>query len=205
MAVSLGGFILSFNKLDDTGLTGRAVSSGTTNFTINSSVSVVFLISNANFGTGIVNATGNHNCTLYTTGQGMLNGGSNSINGPDCIGFVAQVLPLRLQNQGTLAVTLNVTFSNNKTTFVGGTNPEFGFDFSANESNPCGGTSTFYGSYRALNNVSQSTVNITICNATQFSFSGGNRTLDLDIGMRIPQNAFAGARTTTITAYATNP
>ena len=142
--ISFVGVILTMSKLDNINpvyLSGRATTdTGTTNFSINSTISVAFTQNSVDFGSGIVNSSGSHNCTLNTTGPAMLAGGSNPTNGPDCIGFNATLPPLRIQNQGTQNVTLNISFSQAANTFIGGTNPSFTYRSSYNEtSTSCGG------------------------------------------------------------------
>jgi hypothetical protein len=203
MIVSLGGFITAFNHLDT--LTGRAATdTGTTNFTINSTLSVAFTNANVDFGSGIVNATGDHNCTLNTTGPGMLAGGVNPTGGPDCIGFNASLQPLRIQNQGTINVTLNLTFSQVASTFIGGTGPSFSYRSSWNETtSSCGGNGL--NGNGSVNEVAVAGANVSICNATRFNWVSGARTLNLDLGIKIPQDAAPGTRLVTITAFASTP
>jgi hypothetical protein len=203
MIVSLGGFFIAFNHLDT--VTGRAVTdTGTTNFTINSTISVAFIQNNVDFGSGIVNATDAHNCTLNTTGPGMLNGGVNPTGGPDCIGFNASLQPLRIQNQGTVNVTLNITFSQIASTFIGGTTPSFTYRSSWNETtSSCGGNGL--NANISVNEVAAANTNISVCNATRFNWVTGSRTLNLDLGIKIPQDAAPGTRLVTITAFASNP
>ena len=203
IAVSLGGFIISFSRLDS--LTGRAAQdTGNANFSINSTISVAFITSAIDFGTGIVNNSGSHNCTLNSSGPGMLNGLANPIGGPDCIGFNATLAPLRVQNQGTLNVTLNITFNATPAQYIGGTSPELSYRASFNETGACGNATS-----ATLNTtfvkVLAANTNYSICNQTAFFWYANNRTLNIDIGLRIPQDADPGGKKLTITAYASNP
>jgi hypothetical protein len=206
--ISLVGIVMTVSRLDDVGsvyVSGRATTdTGTTNFTINSTISVAFIQNNVDFGTGIVNGSGSHNCTLNTTGPAMLNGGVNPTGGPDCIGFNASVQPLRIQNQGTSNVTLNITFSQIASTFVGGTSPSFSYRSSWNDSlSSCGGNGL--NANVSVNEVAAANTNISVCNATRFNWVTGSRTLNLDLGIKIPQDAPSGTRLVTITAYASSP
>jgi hypothetical protein len=200
---SLGGFMLTFRTLDD--LSGHATfDTGNSNFSINSTISVSFTTNAVEFGAGLVNGTGSHNCTLNTSGPGMLNGAANPVGGPDCIGFNATLAPLRIQNQGTQNVTLNLSFNATQSAFVTGTTPEFGFKTTPNETGSCGNATSLF-----LNTVYQqaaaANTNYSVCNSTAFGWTFGNRTLNIDLGLRIPQDATAGAKRITITAYASNP
>jgi hypothetical protein len=200
---SLSGFLLTFRTLD--GMSGRATTdTGVSNFSINSTISVSFTTNTVEFGAGTINASGNHNCTLNTSGPGMLNGAANPVGGPDCIAFNATIDPLRIQNQGTQNVTLNVSFNATGTTFVTGTTPELGFKATANETGSCGNATslTFNTVYQS---VTSANTNYSICNSTAFGWTTNNRTLNLDLGIRIPQDATPGAKRVTITAFASNP
>jgi hypothetical protein len=200
--VSVGGFFVSIGKLSDMGLTGMATTdTGVSNFSINSTISVVFTTNSVDFGQGVINTSGSHNCTLNTTGPGMLNGGTNGLPSVDCAGFYNTVQPLRIQNQGTQNVTLNLSFNATPAQWIGGTTPGYTFRPTVNESGACGTGGQF------LNNVSVIPVtvantNYSICNSTGFNWITGSRTLNIDLGMRIPSDAPSGERRVTITAYA---
>jgi hypothetical protein len=137
-----------------------------------------------------VNGSGAHNCTLNT---------STAPNAADCIGFNSNVPPLRIQNQGSQNVSLNISFNSTPQTFVGGTNPGLSFLVSINETGACNAT--------YLNSAMTAITNTTysICNSTGFNWITGNRTLNIDLGVRIPQDAPTGSRGLLITATATNP
>jgi hypothetical protein len=207
IAVSLAGFMLSLNKID--AFSGRATANdfGAANFTINSSVSVVFTQNIIDFGTGVVNSSGSHNCTLNSSGPGMLDGAANPISGPNCIGFNATIDPLRIQNQGTQNVTLNVSFNSTPAAYIGGTSPFMAFAVTWNETGACGNVSTSGADYfnAVMTSITAASTNMSVCNSTQFGWTSGNRTLNLDMGIRIPQNAPPGARKLVVTAFASNP
>jgi hypothetical protein len=210
-SISLLGTLITLDTLGSGGgsLTGRATDdTATTNFSINSTVAVAFTVTNVEFGAGIVNATGDHNCTLNTTGAGMLAGGVNPTGGPDCIGFNATIPPLRIQNQGTQNVTLNLSFNATAAIFIGGTSPSFTFRALNNDTGACGNVSSGSGSIN-LNNaqtqISAANTNFSICNSTALDWRPTNRTLSIDLGIKIPQDVQPGARRVTITAYASNP
>jgi hypothetical protein len=201
--VSLGGFLLTLDHVD--GITGRAATdTGTSNFSINSTISVVFTQNLVEFGVGIVNSSGNHNCTLNTSGPGMLNGAANPINGPDCLGFNATLNPLRIQNQGTQNVTLNISFNSTNSQFVGGTTPSFTFRASVNDTGACG-NSTSLNFNTAMTEVTAADTNYSICNITKFNWQNNNRTVNLDLGIKLPQDVSPGQHKVIITAYASNP
>jgi hypothetical protein len=213
-AITLVGTTMTLSRLGSEQtpvhiFTGRATSdTGTSNFTINSTLAVAFVTNAVEFGTGVINATGDHNCTLNTTGPGMLAGSSNPITGPDCIGFNASVEPLRVQNQGTQNVTLNISFNATAASFVGGTTPGFAFRASWNETGACGNASLSSPTTNlnsAMVVISAANTNYSVCNSTAFDWRTDNRTLNLDLGISVPQDAPPGARRVTITAYASSP
>ena len=195
--VSLGGFIVSFNRLTDAGLTGRATTNmsttGQSNFSINGSLAIAFLINSADFGVGQVNMTGAHNCTLNTSLAMSL--------GTDCSGFYTNVPPLVIQNQGTQNVSLNLSFNASATQFISATNAYFGVKFSANDTTPCNSTNFNSGAWISV----PLNTNLSICNNTGFNWVGGGRTINIDLGLRIPQEAIAGSRVVGITAWGTSP
>jgi len=194
IVASITCFILMIDEMAQRSITGHAtLDTSSTNFSISSTVSVAFVINNVNFGVGLVNESGSHNCTLNT---------SNAFIVTDCSGFNQNLAPLVIQNQGTINITLNVTFSNNASVFVNGTSPSFTYKMSNNESNPCGSNLQ---AQTWTEVVTQPYNNISICPFYNLNWVVGNRTLNMDIGVKIPQNAPTGLRATTITAYACNP
>jgi hypothetical protein len=203
-SVSLLGTILTIDRISNLSvpqyIVGRATTdTGVSNFSINSTVSIVFTTDTVDFGQGVVNTSGLHNCTLNTTGPGMLNGGTNGLPSIDCAGFYDSVEPLRIQNQGTQNVTLNLSFNATPAQWIGGTTPGYTFRPTLNESGACGNN--------FLNNATQTAVttadaNYSICNSTGFNWVSNSRTINVDIGLRIPQDAPPGERRVTITAFA---
>jgi hypothetical protein len=200
MVVSLGSFIVSFGAFDT--LTGRITGTDTavSNFTINSSLSVVFTVDTVEFGIGSVNATATLNCTLNTSGPGMLNGASNPVSGPACLGFNASITPLRIQNQGNLNVSLNLSFNASADSFVGGTAAANSFSFrpTLNQTGAC--ANAYLANYTVFE-ISANT-NYSICNLTGFNTLSVNRTLNVDLGITIPWDAVPGDRRVSIVAWA---
>jgi hypothetical protein len=193
-SVSLFGTIATIGRLEGHSpfATGRAsTDTGLANFSINSTISIVFTVNVVDFGSGNVNGSGAHNCTLNT---------STALNAADCIGFNSNVPPLRIQNQGNGNVSLNISFNQSAAQFIGGTNPGLTFVASVNETGACG--SAYLNTAMTAVNTS---INHSICNSTGFNWITGNRTLNIDLGLRIPQDAPTGVRWLGITAYASSP
>lgn len=205
-SISLVGTILTIDRISGITpyrvTTGRALTdTATSNFSINGSINIVFLTNLVDFGLGQVNTSGLHNCTLNTTGPGMLNGATNGIPNLNCTGFYNSVAPLVVQNQGTANVSLNLTFNATPAQWIGGTNPAYSFRPSWNETGACGVANFNNATVNAVTTAG----NYSVCNYTgtapMFNWVSSNRTLNIDLGMRIPQDAPPGERRLTITAY----
>ena len=206
-AVSLVGTILTINSLSDVQpdrvIIGRALTdTGVTNFTINSSLSVVFTIDAVEFGTGQVNQSGSHTCSLNTTGN-------NGIPNIHCTGFNNTVPSLLIQNQGTVNVTLNISVNADNSTFVQGDSPSpplFWFRLTNEEANSCFGSDlnqTYQFVAPSGGNLTASEQQV-VCENSAFDWNVGQRTLNLTVGIRIPQNSPPGTRTATFTATASS-
>ena len=189
MVVSLGGFLASFDALDS--VTGFALTdTGVTNFTINSSLSVVFTIDKVEFGAGLVNQSGSHTCSLNTTGD-------NGIPNIHCSGFNNTVPSLLIQNQGTLNATLNISVNGDNSTFVQGDSPSpplFWFRLTNEEANSCFGSDlnqTYQFVAPSGGNLTASEQQV-VCENSAFDWNVGQRTLNLTVGIRIPQNSPPG-------------
>ncbi len=198
IVISLGGTIISLDKLNRAGFTGFATGSdvGTTNFSLTSNVMITFSTSLVNFGTGYVNgsAVGNY-CDLSTNATfGWNNTGA-------CGGGLKNTTPFIIRNDGNINVNLTLNASANATGFVTGSGaggyatPWFNWSLSNNESNSCG---------TGLNdttwtNVSQSNKN----ECVNFLYTDATDTIRLDIKLEIPVDATQVVHTATITATGT--
>lgn len=200
IVISLGGTIVSLNKLNQFGFTGAATGtgSGTANLTVNSSVIITFLTSKVDFGTGNTNDTGAgiENCTIDTNGTNPRNDGSTigSWGTQSCIGFNSNVAPFVIRNDGNLNVNLTLQSSASPSAFIGGTFPAF--QWALNTTNACPGGN--------LNPVAWQDVNTSAQNVcTNYSYVDGSDLLTLNIRVNIPQDAVPGTHAATITATGT--
>ena len=192
IVISLGGTIVSLNKLNKITVTGLATqynTSGTTNFSLQSSVSIIFRVANVNFGTGYVNANGT-GCDITTNATSGWNTTGN------CLGGLTNASPFIIENNGNVNVSLGLNSSANASVFIGGTVPApvFQWAVSNNETSSCYGTL----SDQAWTNVNWSGGPKTVC--TNLSFADANDTIRLDIKVLIPEDAPQSLHIATIMA-----
>jgi hypothetical protein len=129
IVVSLGGTLLSLNKLQRPGspqITGMATNatSGVAEVTIMAITQIGFTQGSINFGSGFVNDSCTF-CQMAATDQGGLNNGGccldDSGNGwSDTNNYD---LPLILENQGNYDVSLTIVADRNATEWINGTSP----------------------------------------------------------------------------------
>jgi len=170
--------IVTVNKI---GMTGKATDTATANFTINSAASISFITNVVNWGSGSVDEIPTA-AYLYTNGT-VVDGTWNSVS-----------QGLTLQNDGNVNVTVSLTSSKAAADFVGGTNPEFKWLVSENESNSCSS---------GLNPTSWtavSTGSTTIC--SNMSYDDSKDALDIDLMVKVPEDAI-GTKGCVITATGT--
>ncbi len=193
VAVSLFGTFYSISRMPTPVAappTGYAASdTGQTNFTIQSDIQIVFTTSQINFGTGAVNNTDGapticENCTLNSEGTRLYN----------CSGFNVVNTGFRIENQGNLNVSLNISSNETVAQFVGGNSTvrAFQWKMEENETGACGA---------GLAPGTYSTVTVTNTTACTDFKTGAANTLNMEIQIRIPQNASTGTRDATITAW----
>jgi hypothetical protein len=201
IAVSIIGTSISLTRLGNTGMTGYAVSNATGNASI--SVSKVtqlrFAISTLDFGSGSVETGSYNNCTLTandgTTGTLGLSAG--------CLGFndaAGQVWPLVLENAGNTRINVTLNFSDDNTTFPGGTlfplERSFRYMVENNETNSCTGTL----GVTAWTEVTALTTS-NVC--TDLSYTPTTNTLRLNLQVVVPMDA-TGDKIVTILAQGTS-
>jgi|GEM_PF-440162 len=210
IVVSLGGTVVSLNKLNKVGVTGFATANdtGLTNLTINSSIAITFTVANVNFGAGYVNdsETGIENCTIDTNGSAPAPTGTTAgIAGQACLGFEQPAAPFNIRNDGNKDVWITLASNASASDFIGGTNEQFKWFLSDNETGSCTSSNATYWTVWA----DVSTTNSPACGSTggsnsTFQYEDGNDLLNLHIRVNIPQDAAPGAREATITAIASD-
>jgi hypothetical protein len=194
IVVSVSGTIITLSNQGD-GATGRATSqtSGITNFSINTSLSIRLNNALIPFGVGTVNDS-HTACAMGTNWTPPAT--------PECIGFNATVheANLTIENNGNLPANVSVLFTKNATTFIGGsaTSPSLKYRVRNVESSSCttirnGSSFTEVGD-RYETNASE---NARICNF--LATADSSDLIDLGIWINVPKDAATGSHTVTLT------
>jgi hypothetical protein len=194
IVISIGGTIISLNKLNKITVTGLATqynTTGTTNFTLQSSVSIIFRVSNVNFGTGYVNANGT-GCDITTNATTGWNSTGN------CLGGLTNASPFIIENNGNVNVALLLNSSADAAAFIGGTIPAPVFQWAVSNNGTESASCTGVLSDTTWTNVNTTGGPTTVC--TNFSYVDSNDTIRLDIKVLIPEDASQSTHTATITA-----
>lgn len=181
---SLAGLVTNYYSTSNLNnlFTGYATEEGTVNVTINSTTSVEIISANGtegkslDWGSGSVETDG----YAYLISNGTISGGSWEaiINE----GFI-------IENKGNTNVTLNVSSNVNAETFIGGTNPQFEFNVTNNETGSC--TGTLLGTYTSF-----TTADAQLC--TLFQAGGSIDSIRMDILLGIPNDANPGDKVATV-------
>jgi hypothetical protein len=215
LAISLGTTLMSLNlntrlgtllaARGGQGITGFSTASGTgiANVTINTLASIRFSINNIQFGIGSVNTTaGNQVCSL-TTNHTL---GTKDPGGM-CINFtaVANLDSLEIENDGSVNLTVNVSFNKNASTFIGGGTSlleHLRYYADNNETNSCSSPVPI-----GWTEVGVANAQIAICNTVQgLSFIQTRNSLGLHLNITIPYDStkVGAVQTLTITATGTS-
>lgn len=181
--VNIGITFYKFGGFDR--LTGRATDAGSANLSIQSVATVNFTTAIINWGDGAVVEDAGH--ALLDSTNGTVEDGNWT---PNSAGLI-------LQNDGNVNVRINLTASNNATTFIGGTvdgGPLYEIKTNYSEIGSCvSGLASSY--YTANTSQMPSCGNLTYVNT--------NDTLRIDVRVVIPQDAEVGVKGSVITATAT--
>ncbi len=193
IVVSLGGTIISLNKLSQLGITGLApTDTGTANLTISSQIHINFDVNNVNFGSGYIDG-GVGTCVLDT------NGTSNSSPDNNCAGFTLNPSPFLINNTGNQDVSLELRSSYVASNYTGGTGAEFQWwldDGPGESATVCDSENpTGFNGWSDVNNTDH-----TVC--TNFNYESDRDTLELHVRVLIPDDAteIGTERKATITA-----
>jgi hypothetical protein len=150
------------------------------NVSINLSSETSILINyNINFGSGRVNSSST-NAVLDSSLSSAINGTWNW-GAPQFI---------YIENDGTVNISVNLTSTDNATTFVSGTNPGFMIKGITTEPNSC--AEKFNTTYFEIETTSKS-----ICGLLQYGFS--EDTFNSSVRLIVPSDATPGIRTATLT------
>ena len=194
--ISLGGTLITMNKLTGDSLTGYGTSDtslGTVEYNVSANVDVNFTTSSIDFGAGSVVST-KINCTLISNA---------TINSETrCSEFTDVSTGLVLENIGNKVIQLNLSFSNDSAEFIHSTGSSFSFAVN-NESEPSACITTIpdtFDNYNFTEIVARS--DYTICQ--RFNFSPSADELEIDVKLVIPEAA-SGFHQAVITASAGEP
>lgn len=158
-------------------ITGRGVSdSGNVSIEL-SSETAIRVYYHINFGNGRVNATADS--AILDSATGSVKNGTWS--------FSSQFL--RVENDGTVNISVNVTSDKNVGSFIGGTNPTFKIKGVATEAGACGDLNTTY--------FDISNTNKTICPLLTFGTSVNE--FNVSARLEIPSDASSTVKTSTLT------
>jgi hypothetical protein len=177
--------IITLNKFGI--ITGQATDTGEANLTIQEQASISFLVSQVNWGSGAL---------IEGETDGLLNSEGGQENVTD---FTNITEGLVIQNDGNVNVSLNISSSDNASTFIGGTNPDFEWKASNNETGSCVGG--IQSGLTAYTNV-PATLNqhVLVCN--DLLYNNLNDTIRLDLQVRFTADAL-GTKGVLITATGT--
>ncbi len=199
IAVSLGGTLLSLGKLQKIQLatiTGydTLTQEGSVEATVTSNTAINFTTNTVSFGTGTV-TSGCNNCTMHTP---------SVTDSTCCSGFTAPASGLVLENVGNRNASINLNFSQDAASFIGGSSPLLQMNLTEGEAGSCinaSGTETS-GINVTWNHTfaDVKTDDPQICEI--FRPGLANDELSIDIKVKIPDNSETGLRNATVTATA---
>ncbi len=187
--ISAGFFYISAKELIY-GISGYATSTGEVNLTVESDATVTFTTSQINWGSGRVN-TGQSSAGLNTFETNNVTNGNWTLQNSG---------GLRLQNNGNVNLTLNLSGTKTAAQMIGGTNPSYSWNISNIESGTCrnssGGTSNL-----PLNNFYNVNITTTLF-CSFFHYENSQDSLRIDFNLTVPSDSLTGALGDTITATA---
>lgn len=194
IVVSTSGTIITLTKMDQTGsITGRVVENdtATTDITIASNLSIVFVQDAIHFGSGTPNAGA---CAMGTNNSGPA-------TDAECLGFNATVADanLTLENNGNILANVSLNFSANASTFIGGTSPSLQYEVTNGEASSC--TTIMNGSsFQVVDAIDEQTpAGARVCRT--LDFQEASDLLEIGLWILVPQDApVNGGNTVTILA-----
>lgn len=171
-------------------ISGHASSTGEVNLTVESDATVTFTTSQINWGSGRVNP-GQSYATLNTLESNNVTNGNWTLQ---------TYGGLRIQNNGNVNLTLNLSGTKTAATMIGGTSPVYQWNISNLEAGSCrnstGGTSNL--PLNTFFNVNTSTA--LFC--SYLLSDDSQDSIRIDFNLTIPSDSFTGALGDTITATA---
>ena len=167
-------------------ISGFATSTAQANLTVESTAAINFTTNFISWGSGRVNP-GSSSASLTTLGTNNVTGGNWTLTTAG---------GLRVENIGTINVSLNITVGKNASNFIGGTNPAYELNITNAEASSCLVSTFTLGSWYTANTTNN------ILNCGTFQFISGADSIRIDINLTVPETSLTGALTDTITATA---
>ena len=176
IVVSLGGTIISLQKLGQISVTGKATTSGTATVVVSQTYVVNLTDTSIHFGTGSL-TEGVADCRIYSNGTEIPT---------SCWTGTAADSTLRWHNTGSTTMFVDIQSSATPANFVGGDSPEFQFKCRVTN----GGTTYGYTSFAAAatDYACADTVTVT-----------GNGSTEMYVNVSSGASAASGTRVATIT------
>lgn len=218
IVISLGGTIVSLSKLEGLGITGyqTATDTGLVQLNITSETNIAITSGTMDFGNGFVNSTCS-NCTMWSNSNST---GSNYSDASCCESDWTVLGPnassgIWVQNQGNTNLTVNINFSANAASFIGGSNPAPLFDFrivNDSDARTCQHTACTapgddttgscvdpgWGNQYMSSWATANTSDVLVCASGGFKPITTQDEFAVDIRVRVPRTATASQKTATI-------
>ncbi len=185
--ISVTGVFITYNSVSliQNILTGRATDTGTVNLSVQTSAAINFTTDNINWGSGVVDS-GADSAQLCTNNGTVVDGNWTPVSDP----FVVEHI-------GNVNVTLNINFSNDADSFLGGTSPSYQYNITNKEDGACDVGATGF----TLNTWEDaSTTAADICDV--FGKDAGADEIEIDICLTVPSDSLTGSRGSVITMTA---
>ena len=166
-------------------LTGSATDTGDVNLTLDAAASISFNVSELDWGQGSVDENSDY---AWLVSNGTVVGGTS---------FDTVTQGLKVQNDGNINLTVNLSAGNYNATFIGGNEPVYKWKVSNNESDSCAAGTIGVSGFTNVPNAAQSRA------CTNLSSIDTRDSLNVDIELHVPEDATAEAKGSIITAEGT--
>ncbi|MEK6909415.1 MAG: hypothetical protein AABX23_05190 [Nanoarchaeota archaeon] len=171
-------------------ISGYATSTGEINLTVESDATATFTTSQINWGSGRVNS-GQSSAGLNTFETNNVTNGNWTLQNSG---------GLRIQNNGNVNLTLNLSGSKTAAQIIGGTGPGYKWNISNVEAGSCRNSSGGTGSLPLDLFYDVNTTTTLFCSF--FHYDNGQDSIRIDFNLTVPSDSLTGALGDTITATA---
>jgi len=179
--------VITLNKYGVTGFVTTSTDTGTANLSINAQASLRFTEADCNFGGGSVGEDSTY-AMAWSNGTTQNTTGGNGVDWKDCTNG------LTVRNDGDVELSVAITSSGDKDSFIGGSSPSFKVKSTNTSTCKIAGVVDSYTEFTGSKNI---------CGNLTYSGSGAGGTLQIDFELKIPENA-VGTKGTVITATGTS-